>query len=283
LVSCQDITFERESEEKLKKSEENYKALFEETSDQKEKIVEQNLVLRSLSDRFARKITQLEEFSYIVTHNLRSPINNLQGILALLDKLDTQEEKERILGLVRNSVMLLSDTLNELSNVLRMRQNPEIDRENLKLEEVFTKIVNQQEIRIKELHAEIRFDFSKAPSISFPKIYLESILLNLLSNSLKYYNPHNRLVVEAVSFIGPNNEVVFKFSDNGLGIDMDLHGNKVFKMYKTFHGNTDSRGLGLFLIKNQIESQGGSILLESEVNNGTTFTIFFPLEKEWSK
>lgn len=280
LVSCQDITFERESEEKLRKSEENYKALFEETNEQKEKIVEQNLVLRSLSDRFARKITQLEEFSYIVTHNLRSPINNLQGILALLDKLDTAEEKERVLGLVRNSVMLLSDTLNELSNVLRMRQNPEIDREYLKLEEVFTKIVNQQEIRIKELQAEIRFDFSQSPFISFPKIYLESIFLNLLSNSLKYYNPYNKLVVEAVSFMGPNNEVVFKFSDNGLGIDMELHGNKVFKMYKTFHGNTDSRGLGLFLIKNQIESQGGSISLESQVNKGTTFTILFPREKE---
>jgi PAS domain S-box-containing protein len=279
LVSSQDITFEREAEEKIKQSEENYKALFEETNEQKEKIVEQNIVLRSLSDRFARKITQLEEFSYIVTHNMRSPINNLQGLLTMMDRIDNVQEKERIQGLVRNSVMLLSDTLNELSNVLRMRQNPEVDRRLLNFEEVFTKIINQQDVAIKELNTDIQFDFQKAPTVLFPSIYLESIFLNLLSNSLKYHSPNRRLQISVRTHLGPSKEVILTFSDNGLGIDMELHGNKVFKLYKTFHRNTDSRGLGLFLTKNQMESQGGSILLESQVEVGTTFTLVFSSEE----
>ncbi len=281
LVSCQDVTYEREAEERLKYSEENYKTLFEETKEQKEKIVEQNIVLRSLSDRFARKITQLEEFSYIVTHNMRSPINNLQGLLTMMDKIDDLDEKGRIQGLVRNSVMLLSDTLNELSNVLRMRQNPEVDRKLLHFEEVFSKILNQQDIAIKELNTEIQFDFKKAPTVIFPKIYLESIFLNLLSNSLKYHDPKRKLVIRVATELGPSKEIILKFSDNGLGIDMELHGNKVFKLYKTFHGNTDSRGLGLFLTKNQMESQGGSIYLESEVGVGTTFTLHFISQLEF--
>lgn len=280
LISCQDITFEREAEEKLKQSEENYKALFEEAKEQKEKIIEQNLVLRSLSDRFARKITQLEEFSYIVTHNMRSPINNLQGLLAMMDKLPTAEEKERIQGLVRNSVVLLSDTLNELSNVLRMRQNPEMDRKVLSFEETFSKILAQQDIRIKEINADIQYDFSQAPTVVFPKIYLESIFLNLLSNSLKYYCTEKRPLIKVMTYVESSQEVILAFSDNGLGIDMEINGNKVFKMYKTFHGNADSRGLGLFLIKNQIESQGGSISLNSKVDVGTTFSIHFAVATE---
>jgi PAS domain S-box-containing protein len=274
LVSCQDVTAEKEAEVKVKQSEEKFRKLFEETKEQKERIEEQNIVLSTLSDRLVRKITQLEEFSYIVTHNLRKPVNNLRGLVAMQEQVEDKEEKDRINGLVRNSILLLSDMLNELGDVLKVRQIVEIERNILVFEEVFTKIRNQQAALIDELGATIESAF-EVSDISFPSIYLESIFLNLLSNSLKYNSPKRRLEVHVKTYLNQQNQVVLQFSDNGLGLDMEKFGDKIFKMYKTFHGNPDSKGLGLFLTKSQVESQGGNIEVRSVVDKGTSFYITF--------
>ena len=103
--------------------------------------------------------------------------------------------------------------------------------------------------------------------------YFESIVINLLSNAIKYRRVNVPLTINI--FCEQNDDYfILKFEDNGCGIDLDLHGDRIFGMYKTFHKNKDARGLGLFLIKNQIEAMQGKIKVDSFVNKGSTFTIF---------
>jgi signal transduction histidine kinase len=111
-------------------------------------------------------------------------------------------------------------------------------------------------------------------SISYPHIYLESIFLNLLSNAIKYSSNDRRPEISFRTF-NEGDKVILECSDNGLGIDLNRYHHQIFKMRKTFHANTESRGIGLFLIRNQIEAMGGQITVKSELNQGSTFTIIF--------
>ena len=115
-------------------------------------------------------------------------------------------------------------------------------------------------------------DFSLCPTVSYIPAYLESIMLNLATNALKYRSPDRAPQITCKSY-SDNGHTYLTFSDNGIGIDMAKYGDKVFGMYKTFHTNTNSKGIGLFITRNQIESLGGSIEIESAVNVGTTFKI----------
>ena len=117
-------------------------------------------------------------------------------------------------------------------------------------------------------------DFSNAPLIVFNKSYLESIFLNLVTNALKYRSPARKLII-SVTTENQQGNVIMKFSDNGTGIDVELQKEKIFQLYQRFHEHVEGRGLGLFLIRSQMEALGGSITIESKVNEGTTFTLTF--------
>ena len=126
---------------------------------------------------------------------------------------------------------------------------------------------------ISEKHkAEFFLNVDPQINIEYNPAYLESILLNFLTNAIKYSHP-NRTPKITVSACTNPNETILEIKDNGLGIDLKLHGDKLFGMYKTFHAHADARGIGLFITKNQIESMGGKIEVESEVGTGTTFKI----------
>jgi K+-sensing histidine kinase KdpD len=128
--------------------------------------------------------------------------------------------------------------------------------------------------KITEASAEIICDFSEAPVLHYPAIYLESILLNLLSNSLKYFHHQRKPVIEFRTYL-KNENIILEVRDNGLGINLEKYGHQVFKMRKTFHRHPESRGIGLFMIKNQIEVMGGDITIFSKQNEGATFFINF--------
>ena len=104
--------------------------------------------------------------------------------------------------------------------------------------------------------------------------YLDSIILNLISNAVKYRSP-NRKPLIIINAVKSKEGVLLSISDNGLGIDLEKYGDKIFGMYKTFHDNKESRGLGLYMTKRQIEIMGGTINVESQVGKGTTFKIEF--------
>ena len=144
----------------------------------------------------------------------------------------------------------------------------------LNLKKEIKKSIVQVKKRAETKDVVITIDVDKDLKIVFTKSYLESILFNLLTNSIKYRSKDRKVLI-SIKAECINEEVKVTIADNGLGIDLEKYGDKIFGMYKTFHGNEDATGLGLFMVKNQIESMNGRIEVESKVGEGTTFNIYF--------
>jgi len=215
---------------------------------------------------------RLQNFAYIVSHNLRSHTGNLQFMVNLYSQPAPEEEREEIFEHIRSISESLNTTVKHLEEVVKIQAEITKDRKVILFETVFKNIMCVLASNITEHKAHIEHDFSQCPEIDYIPAYLESILQNLLTNSLKYRHPDRKPLIKCHTFI-KDKHCYLIFEDNGLGIDMTRHGDEIFGMYKTFHQNADSKGIGLFITRNQVESLGGNIEVESEVNVGTKFTI----------
>ncbi|NRT15755.1 PAS domain S-box-containing protein [Flavobacterium sp. 28A] len=232
-------------------------------------------------EHLIRELTQtnkdLKQFSYITSHNLRAPLSNLIGLLNLVDDIEIQDtELKEILNGLDKSTHLLNDTINDLTKIMVIKDSPSIQKESVSLNEVFQNVSNQITFQIEKYKPLINTDFNKAPNLLINKSYIESILLNLLTNSIKYRSPDKTLEISMTSHRIDNN-VILTFKDNGIGIDLIRNKEKIFGLYQRFHDHPESKGLGLYLVKSQVEAMGGNITIESQVNKGTTFVITFKL------
>jgi hypothetical protein len=147
-------------------------------------------------------------------------------------------------------------------------------REKISLEDCWHKTISLVQENItpeSKLHA----NFSETPYVYSVRAMVQNIFYNLLSNALRYCSPDRPLQI-AVTAVKKDGNTVLTFSDNGLGLDMSLHGRDLFKLYKRFHTHVNGKGLGLYLVKTQVESLGGTIEAASELNKGTTFTVVLP-------
>jgi signal transduction histidine kinase len=239
-----------------------------------EKILEQNARLLAITDDLKFKNEQLDDFTQIVSHNLRSPAGNIVSLTRFLQDPKFEGDQQEILTLLKDSGDIILGTLSELNEVLKIKQNKNVEKQELEFEKVLDKVKQMMNAHIAETRASIDFDFSQARAISYPNIYMESILLNLLSNALKYKHPERQPHVKFITR-NTNGSVILEVSDNGLGINLDRYGHQVFKLRKTFHQHPDGRGIGLFMIKNQIEAMGGKIKVNSVEGEGSTFVITF--------
>jgi len=240
-------------------------------TDQKKQEVEKEQLIKELT----QNNKDLQQFSYITSHNLRAPLSNLTGLLNLIEEIpiENQELKEIIDGF-NKSTHLLNDTINDLVKVIVIKDNPSIDKESLLLKDVFEDVFSQLDFLIGLHKPIIKFDFDEVSFLNTNKSYLESILLNLLTNSIKYKSDTRKLKIN-IKAHQLEKSVVLIFNDNGIGIDLERNKDKVFGLYQRFHDYPDSKGLGLYLVKSQIETMGGTINIESKVDVGTTFTLTF--------
>lgn len=235
--------------------------------------------LETEKEHLIRELTQnnkdLKQFSYITSHNLRAPLSNLIGLLNLIEDLPIEnEELEEILTGFTKSTHLLNETINDLVKVIIIKDNPSMQKEEVSLKEVFENVFSQLSFQI-ELHKPIiKLKFDKVPELITNKAYIESILLNLLTNSIKYKSENRKLKI-SITAEKIDNKTIITFKDNGIGIDLERNRDKIFGLYQRFHNYPDSKGLGLYLVKSQVETMGGIISIESEVNKGTIFTITF--------
>jgi PAS domain S-box-containing protein len=246
-----------------------------EITEQKEREKEREQLIRELT----QNNKDLKQFSYITSHNLRAPLSNLTGLLNLINdiKIDNPELKEIINGF-SSSTNLLNDTINDLVKVIIIKDSPSISKEKILISEVINNVLSQLNNLLNLHKPEINLDLEKTPYLVTNKSYFESIVLNLLTNAIKYRPKDKTLKIEITSK-EVNNKVILSFKDNGIGIDLERNKDKVFGLYQRFHNYPDSKGLGLYLVKSQVESMGGIIEIESEVNIGTKFTITFKNEK----
>ncbi|MCG9790927.1 PAS domain S-box protein [Flavobacterium algicola] len=238
------------------------------------KIIEANENLELLAKKLTSQNAQLAEFAQITSHNLRAPVSNLNSLLDLYKCAESQEDKSMIVEKFETVTHHLTDTLNTLIEALQTKNESSKKLEVLSYQEILQKTKEILTAQIFNTKATITCDFVNNPNIKFNRVYLESIFLNLVSNAIKYKsNDRNpEIFIESIVENGVH-KLIFK--DNGLGINLDRHGHKVFGLNKVFHRHPDAKGVGLFMTKVQIESMGGKISVDSQVNVGSTFSINF--------
>lgn len=230
-------------------------------------------------EQLIRELTQnnkdLKQFSYITSHNLRAPLSNLTGLLNLIEDIPIEnDELQEILDGFNKSTHLLNETINDLVKVIIIKDNPSIKKEEVLLKEVFENVFSQLSFQIELFKPIIKINFDNVSIININKAYIESILLNLLTNAIKYRSENRKLKI-TIHANQVDDQVELSFKDNGIGIDLERNKDKVFGLYQRFHNYPDSKGLGLYLVKSQVETMGGTISIESEVNKGTAFTLTF--------
>ncbi|MEO8765390.1 MAG: hybrid sensor histidine kinase/response regulator [Ginsengibacter sp.] len=220
------------------------------------------------------KNQQLIKYNQLVSHDLRSPVSNILLIAEIIDQVTDDAARKKLFSNLKNTAANINETLNLLVDVTKINEDLEPVSENLFFKEIFERQHNSLAILAQQLNSEFITDFTQCPSIIYPKAYLESIFLNLMSNSLKYSVPGRPPVISITSYKQSGRKIL-EFSDNGLGLNMKKFGEKLFGLNQTFHNNASKKGLGLFMIKKQIESEGGTIRANSKENEGLRFIIEF--------
>lgn len=218
---------------------------------------------------------QLEQFAFISAHNLRAPVARILGLGNLLELVKSESEEEnKIVSKLVFATRELDTVVKDLNTILVIRKDNISIITGVNLEEELRLIKMNLEKEIVETEASINEDFSRAPVIHTVKPYLDSILINLVSNAIKYRHPDRSPVIQIRSEI-IENYTCLMVCDNGLGLNLNLHKEKLFTLYSRFHNHVEGKGMGLYLVKTQVMSMGGRIEIESEIGCGTTFKIFF--------
>ncbi|MFN4150843.1 MAG: sensor histidine kinase, partial [Candidatus Sericytochromatia bacterium] len=230
--------------------------------------------LQKTLDIVSEQNKRLLNFAHIVSHNLRNHASNFEMLVNLFELSETQEEKNYILKMLKESSFNLTDTITNLNEVVSIQTQLNQKKSNLNLVEYINKTFNSLASEIELYGVEIKNNIIKETSIQFNAAYFESILLNIISNAIKYRSSKRQCTISLNSYY-QEKYIILEVSDNGKGIDLDRYGKKIFGMYKTFHNNPDARGIGLFITKNQIEALGGKIEVNSNLDEGTTFKLFF--------
>ena len=217
----------------------------------------------------------LKHLTYSTSHDLRSPVSNLLSVFNLLDTTKIQDEETlEFIGMLKTSTENLKDTLNSYVDLLSEKNVLNINTEELDLNDCLNVILRSLKSLIQNSKTRIDVDFSEFSTIKFNKAYLESIFLNLITNSIKYVRPDFFPVISVCTKY-ENGVKQLIFADEGQGFEMDAVKDKIFGFNQKFHNHTDSKGIGLYLVYNHVISLGGRIAVESKINEGARFIISF--------
>ncbi|WP_442796220.1 PAS domain-containing sensor histidine kinase [Pelobium manganitolerans] len=248
-------------------------AIAKDVTERKKSEAEQQLLYQEID----RANKDLEHFARMASHNLRSPIANIMGLFDLIDydKL-TDEDNANVVRLIKQSTEKVSDTLETyINSLIRKDGTSKLLLKELSLAECLNNVKQSLNSLIAQSEALIKTDFNAFNSVTFNKSYLESVLLNLLTNALKYRKPRQQAEVLFSTQIN-NGKKQLIVADKGLGFDMEKAKGRIFGLNQTFHTNHDAKGVGLFLVKKHITELGGDISVDSTKDVGTRFTITFP-------
>ncbi|PJZ58461.1 PAS domain-containing sensor histidine kinase [Leptospira barantonii] len=241
---------------------------FQNIQEQKQKELALQRTLDIMNDQNER----LLNFAHIVSHNLRSHAGNITMLLKIFEESDNEIERQEVVQYITKASDSLMDTILNLNEVVSIQTNKNLQNTEIVLRDYIEKATRTISGEIQKHQVQIKNLVSDTIKVHCNASYMESILLNFLTNAVKYRHP-DRIPEITLNAVYEKNRLVLSISDNGLGIDMNKNGDKLFGMYKTFHNNRDAKGIGLFITKNQVEAMGGRIEVESQINQGTTFKI----------
>ncbi|WP_245181077.1 PAS domain-containing sensor histidine kinase [Flavobacterium sp. XN-5] len=246
-------------------------AIAKNITHKKEMEEERNLLLAKLT-QINKELTLL---SHKTSHDLKSPVNNMLSVFNLLDvsKIYDTETLE-LINILKITSENLKETLNKSIDELVVNENLNTQVEEINLREALDEVLISVNSLIKDSKAIIDIDFSAFGTITFNKAYMKSIFLNLVTNSIKYAKiDHVPVITIQTKKADGMNQLLF--SDQGLGFDMDNVKDKIFGLHQKFSDNSDSNGIGLYLVYNHITSLGGKIKVASSLNEGAKFIITF--------
>jgi signal transduction histidine kinase len=236
-------------------------------------VARQTKDLKQTNVELIEQNSRLEQFGFIISHNLRAPMARLVGLSAILGFTTDPRETSEIVSLMVKSTQDLDQVIKDLTLIIGIQKmNTKILCE-ITLEELLQKVMATLEAEIVETKARILSDFTNVNGVTSLPPYMESIFYNLLSNAIKYRHPERPPVIRVVSNAVDGYNLI-TFEDNGLGIDVEKHKENLFNLYKRFHFHTEGKGMGLYLVKTQLTALGGRIEVNSRINEGTRFSIY---------
>jgi len=235
-------------------------------------LVAKNNDLTDTNTELIKHNNELRQFSYTVSHNLRGPVASILGLVELIDITNARPEDAEILNHLKTATERLDTIIKDLTKIIDIRHDIFKIRQKIELSEEIDSIAKVLRKEIERHGVVIKREFQECPALYSVKPMIHSILYNLISNAIKYRSAERQSVIEIRSEENAS-FYILEVKDNGLGIDLNRHKDNLFKLYKRFHFHTEGKGLGLYLVKLQVEALGGMVQVDSELNRFTKFTI----------
>jgi signal transduction histidine kinase len=228
--------------------------------------------LKNANQELVEQNNQLEQFAFIAAHNLRAPLARIMGLAHILELSDEECERMQILHKLVSSASDLDNVIKDLNAILDIKKHTsnlvEVD-----LKHTLERVCKTLEREFEETNATLESEFEADKVYAVPP-YVESIFYNLISNAIKYRDPDRHPVIKVKTKL-EKDFVVLSVTDNGLGIDLAKYKSSMFSLYKRFHLHMEGKGLGLYLVKTQMIALGGKIDVESRLDKGSTFFVYF--------
>lgn len=237
---------------------------------------EEELAQQKITRDLLQRNRDLEQFSYIVSHNIRGPLSNIMGLTAGLKMAVSKEEEAFFLEGISQSAENLDNVIKDINYILQINRTVFEEKEATDFDQIYKEAISGIEDLIAEKNAIIQTDFSQVNNIFLVKAYLINVFFNLIMNALKFSKPEIPPNIYIWSEL-TNEKIVVHFRDNGLGIDLDRYGQFMFGLYKRFHPQFQGKGMGLYIVKSQVQLLGGEITVSSVPNAGTEFIIYLPV------
>jgi two-component system, chemotaxis family, sensor kinase Cph1 len=251
-------------------------ALSLKTNVQLEAIInERTKELEKSNRQLMRKNEELDNFVYSVSHDLKSPINNIEGLLSILedDVNAGRDISNQVIERMHSSLDKSRLAINQISNLVKLGAKPFQDIQENSFSNILNEVMKENEILFLKYNVQIVSNF-KVNELTYSYTGLKSIIYNLLINAAKYSSEKRIPLVKLDTFL-ENGKTMLVIEDNGMGIDLKIHADNMFKLFKRFHDHVEGAGLGLYTIKKILEGTDSDIDLESEVDKGTKFKIRF--------
>lgn len=215
---------------------------------------------------------QLLSFTYIVSHNLRSHSANISSLINMIEAEKGSANTEAFFNMLKSASDNLMETLENLNAVVNIQQSTGAERTVFSLKQIVLDVIELLTMEISQAKIEIELAIDQDNEVRFNKAYMESIVLNLVTNAVRYADPEKKSFVK-INFKKEEDKCILSVADNGLGLDVKRYKSRIFGMYQTFHMHPKAKGLGLFITRSQVEAMGGKIEVEGELGVGSTFTV----------
>jgi PAS domain S-box-containing protein len=231
---------------------------------------------RQLAEDLTKRNRELQQFNFIVSHNLRAPVANIIGLISLLENATADKQTiKKAIEKIKETAHGLDNVIKDLDEILSMREDEEVGLHDIiYIKSVCEEVIHSMQDMIDKVGASVHISVPEEINVRANRAYIYSIFHNLLSNSLKYTKTNQSVSIFIEYKLEAGNHTII-FKDNGIGIDLDKYKDQVFKLYSRFDKNTNGRGLGLYMVKKQMEALGGDVDLESVPGSGTTFYLHF--------